>query len=125
VILFSIHSDEWKSFQSQHQTALRIRRRRYNLIPVESKFKTSCSIIKDKYMMKAQHILRRRLLARFQDLEHEGDDTRLQGGRKENDIEIKIQDLRRANNASKEFPRTRLQVSRKVHLNDHPLGGDC
>ncbi|GKA69474.1 hypothetical protein Tco_0775538 [Tanacetum coccineum] len=23
VILFSIHSDEWKSFQSQHQTALR------------------------------------------------------------------------------------------------------
>nr|GEX10116.1 hypothetical protein [Tanacetum cinerariifolium] len=68
VILFSIHNDEWKSFQSQHQTALRysihtvkrsswnrrIRRWRYNLIPAESKFKTSCSIIKDKYMMKAQ-----------------------------------------------------------------------
>nr|GEV80098.1 hypothetical protein [Tanacetum cinerariifolium] len=54
VILFSIHSDEWKSFQSQHQTALRIRRRRYNLIPAESRFKTPCSIIKDKYMMKAQ-----------------------------------------------------------------------
>nr|GEX73494.1 hypothetical protein [Tanacetum cinerariifolium] len=32
----------------------RIRRRRYNLIPAESKFKTPCSIIKDKYMMKAQ-----------------------------------------------------------------------
>nr|GFA21467.1 ribonuclease H-like domain-containing protein [Tanacetum cinerariifolium] len=32
----------------------RIRRRHYNLIPVESKFKTPCSIIKDKYMMKAQ-----------------------------------------------------------------------
>nr|GEZ52066.1 hypothetical protein [Tanacetum cinerariifolium] len=31
-----------------------IRRRRYNLIPAESKFKTSCSTIKDKYMMKAQ-----------------------------------------------------------------------
>nr|GFA05265.1 hypothetical protein [Tanacetum cinerariifolium] len=59
------------------------------------------------------------------DLEHEGGDTRLQGGIKENDIEIKIQDLRRANNVSKEFPRTRLQVSRNVHLNDHPLGGDC
>ncbi|GJS96871.1 hypothetical protein Tco_0803839 [Tanacetum coccineum] len=29
VMLFSIHSDEWKSFQSQHQTALR-------LIPAES-----------------------------------------------------------------------------------------
>nr|GEV77368.1 retrovirus-related Pol polyprotein from transposon TNT 1-94 [Tanacetum cinerariifolium] len=54
VILFSIHSDEWKSFQSQHQTALRIRRWRYNLIPAESRFKTPCLIIKDKFMMKAQ-----------------------------------------------------------------------
>nr|GEW79306.1 hypothetical protein [Tanacetum cinerariifolium] len=54
VILFSIHSDEWKSFQSQPQTALRICRWRYNLTPAESKFKTPCSIIKDKYMMKAQ-----------------------------------------------------------------------
>nr|GEW19815.1 hypothetical protein [Tanacetum cinerariifolium] len=33
----------------------RITRWRYNLIPVESKFKTPCSIIKDKYMMKAQN----------------------------------------------------------------------
>nr|GEX55075.1 hypothetical protein [Tanacetum cinerariifolium] len=32
----------------------RIRRWRYNLIPAESRFKTLCSIIKDKYMMKAQ-----------------------------------------------------------------------
>nr|GEV44169.1 reverse transcriptase domain-containing protein [Tanacetum cinerariifolium] len=32
----------------------RIRRRRYNIIPAESKFKTPCSIIKDKYMMKGQ-----------------------------------------------------------------------
>nr|GEX33690.1 retrotransposon protein, putative, unclassified [Tanacetum cinerariifolium] len=32
----------------------RIRRRRYNLTPAESKFKTSCLIIKDIYMMKAQ-----------------------------------------------------------------------
>nr|GEU36257.1 hypothetical protein [Tanacetum cinerariifolium] len=32
----------------------RISRWRYNLIPAESKFKTPCSIIKDKYMMKAQ-----------------------------------------------------------------------
>nr|GEX15427.1 hypothetical protein [Tanacetum cinerariifolium] len=32
----------------------RIRRRRYNLTPAESRFKTPCSIIKDKYMMKAQ-----------------------------------------------------------------------
>nr|GFA49757.1 hypothetical protein [Tanacetum cinerariifolium] len=32
----------------------RISQRRYNLIPAESRFKTSCSIDKDKYMMKAQ-----------------------------------------------------------------------
>nr|GFA44479.1 hypothetical protein [Tanacetum cinerariifolium] len=53
-MLFSIHSDEWKSFQSQHQTALRIRRWRYNLIPVESKFKNLMLDHQDKYMMKAQ-----------------------------------------------------------------------
>nr|GEV22277.1 reverse transcriptase domain-containing protein [Tanacetum cinerariifolium] len=99
----------------------RIRRRRYNLISAESKFKTPCSIIKDKYMMKAQvhvskssvisdiqplpqrklhcqiyqvvkHILRGRLLSSFQDLKHEGGDTRSQGGIKDNDSKIKIQD---------------------------------
>nr|GEZ59856.1 retrovirus-related Pol polyprotein from transposon TNT 1-94 [Tanacetum cinerariifolium]GEZ64165.1 retrovirus-related Pol polyprotein from transposon TNT 1-94 [Tanacetum cinerariifolium] len=73
VILFSIHSDKWKSFQGQHQTALRynihtvkrssrdrrISRWRDNLILVESKFKTPCSIIKDKYMMKAQALAER------------------------------------------------------------------
>nr|GEV66715.1 hypothetical protein [Tanacetum cinerariifolium] len=37
-----------------NQPAHRIRRWRYNLIPAESKFITPCSIIKDKYMMKAQ-----------------------------------------------------------------------
>nr|GEZ25882.1 reverse transcriptase domain-containing protein [Tanacetum cinerariifolium] len=71
----------------------------------------------DKYMMKAQvhvskssaisdiqtlpqkkfyqvvkHMLSGRLLARFQDLEHEGSDTRSQGGIKDNDSKIKIQD---------------------------------
>nr|GEX82980.1 hypothetical protein [Tanacetum cinerariifolium] len=59
VILFSIHSDEWKSFQSHHQTALRIRRWRYNLTPAESKFKTPMLDRQDKYMMKAQvHVLK-------------------------------------------------------------------
>nr|GEX05267.1 retrovirus-related Pol polyprotein from transposon TNT 1-94 [Tanacetum cinerariifolium] len=76
-----------------------------------------CSIIKDKYMMKAQvhvsksfaisdvqalplrknycqiyqvvkHMLRRRLLASFKDHEHEGCDTRSQGGIKDNDVKI-------------------------------------
>nr|GEX67141.1 hypothetical protein [Tanacetum cinerariifolium] len=68
VILFSIHSDEWKSFQSQHQTALRynihtvkrsswnrrIKQWRYNLTLAESKFKTPMLDHQDKYMMKAQ-----------------------------------------------------------------------
>nr|GEV96500.1 copia protein [Tanacetum cinerariifolium] len=92
----------------------RIRRGRYNLIPVESRFKTPCSIIKDKYMMKAQvHVSKsstifdvqalpqkgtlltrcqnnywRRLLASFQDLEHEGGHTKSQGGIK--DLRIRI-----------------------------------
>nr|GEU54367.1 retrovirus-related Pol polyprotein from transposon TNT 1-94 [Tanacetum cinerariifolium] len=35
-------------------SAHRIRRWRYHLIPAKSKFKTPCSIIKDKYMMEAQ-----------------------------------------------------------------------
>nr|GFA96260.1 hypothetical protein [Tanacetum cinerariifolium] len=70
VILFSIYSDEWKSFQSQHQIALRysihtvkrssrnrrIRRRGYNLIPAESKFKNLMLDHQDKYMMKAQRV---------------------------------------------------------------------
>nr|GFC18521.1 hypothetical protein [Tanacetum cinerariifolium] len=75
----------------------------------------------DKYMMKAQvhvpkssaisdvqplprrkhycqiyqvvkYMLRGRLLASFQDREHEGGDTRSQGGIKDNDLKIKIQD---------------------------------
>nr|GEV03036.1 hypothetical protein [Tanacetum cinerariifolium] len=68
VIRFSTHSDEWKSFQSQHQTAMRYsihtvkqssrnqrtRRWRYNLTPAESKFKTAMLDHQDKHMMKAQ-----------------------------------------------------------------------
>nr|GEV68347.1 copia protein [Tanacetum cinerariifolium] len=92
----------------------RIRRWRYNITPAESKFKTPMLDHQDKYMMKAQRILRGRLLASFQDLEHEGGDTRSQGSIKENDSKIKIHDHWRANDHSNEFPRTRLQVSRKV-----------
>nr|GEU55911.1 hypothetical protein [Tanacetum cinerariifolium] len=77
-----------------------------------------------------KHMLRERLLASFQDLEHEGGDTRSQGGIKDNDIKIKIQDHRHENGSSKGVPKnTKLQVSRKImlssfKLNDHPLGGD-
>ncbi|GKE18376.1 hypothetical protein Tco_1425953 [Tanacetum coccineum] len=36
VMLFSIHNDEWKSFQSQHQPILRYKRWCCSLIPAES-----------------------------------------------------------------------------------------
>nr|GEU86980.1 UBN2 domain-containing protein [Tanacetum cinerariifolium] len=39
-----------------------------------------------------KHMLRGKLLASFQDHEHEGGDTRSQGGIKDNDVKIKIQD---------------------------------
>nr|GFD01876.1 hypothetical protein [Tanacetum cinerariifolium] len=72
-----------------------------------------------------KHMLRGRLLASFQDLEHEGGNTRSQGDIKDNESKIKIQDHWRANDHSNEFLRTRLQVPRKALLNDQPLGGDC
>nr|GFA34549.1 hypothetical protein [Tanacetum cinerariifolium] len=79
-----------------------------------------------------KYMLRGRLLASFQDLEHEGGDTRSQGGIrfKDSDIKIKIQDHKHENGFSKGIPKnTRLQVSRRrkkdSQLNDHPLRGDC
>nr|GEX60394.1 retrovirus-related Pol polyprotein from transposon TNT 1-94 [Tanacetum cinerariifolium] len=62
-----------------------------------------------------KHIFRRRLLASFQDREHEGGDTRSQDGIKDNDLKIKIQD----HSMQKKFPRTRLQVSRKHSRSKH------
>nr|GEU94302.1 retrovirus-related Pol polyprotein from transposon TNT 1-94 [Tanacetum cinerariifolium] len=71
-----------------------IRRWGYNLTLDESKFKTpharSSRQIHDESSIK--HKLMGRLLASFQDLEHEGGDTRSQGGIKDNDSKIKIQD---------------------------------
>nr|GEX24599.1 hypothetical protein [Tanacetum cinerariifolium] len=69
-----------------------IRRWRYNLTLAESKFKTPMLDHQDKYMMKAQHKFKGRLLASFQDREHKGGETRSQGGLKDNDSKIKIQD---------------------------------
>nr|GFA99788.1 hypothetical protein [Tanacetum cinerariifolium] len=105
-----------------------IRRWHYNLIPEESRFKTTCSIIKDTFKMKAQGSF----LASFQDLKHEGGDTRSQGGKRFKDKRDK--DLDPRSQACKwNFKRIPknigLQVSRRLkkdsQLNDHPLGGDC
>nr|GEX02488.1 copia protein [Tanacetum cinerariifolium] len=88
--------------------------------PAESRFKTPCSIVKDTNMMKAQG----RLLANFQDLEHEGGE----GGIRFKDKDLKIfvvkadQDLR--SQACKmelqiEFPRIQgskaQDVTRRIH----------
>nr|GEY35617.1 retrovirus-related Pol polyprotein from transposon TNT 1-94 [Tanacetum cinerariifolium] len=122
VILLSIHSDEWESFQSHHQTALRgtntLSWKPYNRGSVDG-VTTSLQLSRnsippmldhqDKYMMKAQG----RLLASFQDREHEGGDTRAQGGVKDNDSKIKIQD-HNMQMISQEFSRTMLQDSRKL-----------
>ncbi|GJT40816.1 hypothetical protein Tco_0940681 [Tanacetum coccineum] len=54
VILFSIHSDDGNpSRVNIKQLCGRYKRWRFNLIPAESRFTTSCSIDKDKYMTKA------------------------------------------------------------------------
>nr|GEY68474.1 retrovirus-related Pol polyprotein from transposon TNT 1-94 [Tanacetum cinerariifolium] len=64
----------------------RIRRQRYNLIPAESTFKTSCSIIKDKYMMKAQvHVSKSSAIFDVQALPQKGTlSTRLPNNIKDN-----------------------------------------
>ncbi|GKC37598.1 hypothetical protein Tco_1049982 [Tanacetum coccineum] len=110
MVLFSIYRDEWKSFQSQHQTALR-------LIPVESDslphahahaqttktyYKHQDSKIKKAQELKTKtfansdiqdlplryQVYQGRLLASFQDdekYEHVGQDTRSQGGKDDQD----------------------------------------
>nr|GEX73817.1 Gag-Pol polyprotein [Tanacetum cinerariifolium] len=90
-----------------------IRRWRYNLTPAELKFKTPMLDHQDKYMLKAQHIFKGRLLESFLDHEHEGGDTRSQGGIKDNDLKDQDPRSHHAYDLSKKFPRTRLQVSRK------------
>nr|GEW31886.1 hypothetical protein [Tanacetum cinerariifolium] len=107
----------------------------------------------DKYMMKAQvhvlkssaisdiqplprrkhycqiyqvvkHMLRGRLLARFQDLEYEGGDTRSQGGIKDNDSKIKIQDHSMQMITQMNSQEQGSKFQERLSLNDHPLGGD-
>nr|GEW12560.1 hypothetical protein [Tanacetum cinerariifolium] len=65
-----------------------IRRQRYNLIPVESRFMTSCSIDKDEYMMKAQvHVSKSSVISDIQALPQKGTLlTRLPNNIKENNI---------------------------------------
>nr|GEZ10062.1 hypothetical protein [Tanacetum cinerariifolium] len=61
------------------------------------------SLLRKKVCQVVKHMLRGRLLASFQDLEHEGGDTRSQGGIKDNDVKIKTHGHRHANDISKKF----------------------
>nr|GEU96838.1 hypothetical protein [Tanacetum cinerariifolium] len=113
-MLFSIHSGEWKSFQSQHQTTIRYKRWCCSLIPAEfdslshAHAQTTKTYYKhqDSKMKKAQELKTKtfinsdikdpssetkfqgRLLASFQDdakYEHVGQDTRSQDGKDDQD----------------------------------------
>nr|GEU41160.1 retrovirus-related Pol polyprotein from transposon TNT 1-94 [Tanacetum cinerariifolium] len=66
---------------------------------------------------------RGRLLASFQDLEHEGSDTRSQSGIKNNDIKIKIQDhcMQMITQRNSQEHKA-LSLKKVSHLNDQPLG---
>ncbi|GJZ80181.1 hypothetical protein Tco_0645018 [Tanacetum coccineum] len=114
VILFSIHSDEWKSFQSQPQTALRLYggggipfQLKSDSLPhahaqtTKTYYKHQDSRIKKAQVLKiktsansdikdnsSETKLRGRLLESFQDdakYEHVGQDTRSQGGKDDQD----------------------------------------
>ncbi|GJY03759.1 hypothetical protein Tco_0369699 [Tanacetum coccineum] len=82
-MLFSIYSDEWKSFQSQHQTALRIKIQE-SRIKKAQELKTKASANSDIKDPSSKTKLQGGLLASFQDdakYEHVGQDTRSQDGK--------------------------------------------
>ncbi|GJT99090.1 retrovirus-related pol polyprotein from transposon TNT 1-94 [Tanacetum coccineum] len=135
ILRFELKPCQGDSLNRPHH---RIRRRCCSLILAESRFKTSCSIDKDKYMMKAQaHVSKSsaisdvqalpqknifdkgRLLASFQDLEHEVGDTRTQGSNPTwGDLKITINTLvfqhREAVGEPKKASYRGTQVSREV-----------
>nr|GEV88876.1 retrovirus-related Pol polyprotein from transposon TNT 1-94 [Tanacetum cinerariifolium] len=148
VIPFSIHNDEWKSFQSQHQTALRkivtilftltvlsaLRRsdNENNQDQTMALQPHSSGVKIQDLMLNYQRYIQDESSTSFQDLEHEGGDTSSQGGIRFKDKRYKDLDPRSqaCKWIFKRIPKnTRLQVSRSLkkdsQLNDHPLGGDC
>nr|GEV39746.1 putative ribonuclease H-like domain-containing protein [Tanacetum cinerariifolium] len=95
VILFTIHNDEWKSFQSQHQIALRGSNTlswkpcqggssKLNL-PIHQMMALqphSSGVKIQDLMLNYQRYIQDESSTSFQDLEHEGGDTRSQGGKR-------------------------------------------
>ncbi|GKB52632.1 retrovirus-related pol polyprotein from transposon TNT 1-94 [Tanacetum coccineum] len=130
VILLSIHNDEWKSFQSQHQTSLRYKQWCCSLIPAKSDSlphahaQTTKTYYKhqDSRIKKAQELKTKtstnsdikdpsletklwgRLLKSFQidaKYEHVGQDTRSQGGKDNQDIQGKDLEISKRKTKSK------------------------
>nr|GEU37031.1 retrovirus-related Pol polyprotein from transposon TNT 1-94 [Tanacetum cinerariifolium] len=102
-------------------------------IKIFSKYLMYKLLLKRNIIVKMiKQLLRGKLLASFQDLEHEGGDTSSQGGLRFKDKRYKDLDqiLQACKWIVKRIPKNkRLQVSRRLkkdsQLNDHPLGGDC
>ncbi|GKC62024.1 retrovirus-related pol polyprotein from transposon TNT 1-94 [Tanacetum coccineum] len=92
VMLFGIHSDEWKSFQSQPQTSLRIKK--------AQELKTKTSENSDNKDPSSETKLQGRLLESLQEdakYEHVGQDTRSQDGKDDKDKQgkdLKISELK-------------------------------
>ncbi|GJV55842.1 hypothetical protein Tco_1456847 [Tanacetum coccineum] len=101
-MLFSIHSDEWKSFHSQPQTALRYKRRCCSLTPAKSDSlpHAYAQTTKTDYKHQEYQVYQGGLLASFQDdakYEHVGQDTRSQDSKDEKDKQgkdLKIPDVK-------------------------------
>ncbi|GJV92528.1 hypothetical protein Tco_1540341 [Tanacetum coccineum] len=130
--LFSIHSDECKFFQSQHQTTLWYKQRCCSLIPAESDslpyahaqatktyYKHQNSRIKKAQELKTKtfvnsdiqdlplryQVYQRILLESFQDnakYEHVGQDTRSQGGKDDQDKQGKDLEISKSKTKSKD-----------------------
>ncbi|GJY71381.1 hypothetical protein Tco_0475084 [Tanacetum coccineum] len=131
VILFSIHSDEWKSFESQHQTAMRYKRRCCSPIPAESdslphayaqttktyykhqdsrikkaqELKTKTSANSDIKDSSSETKLWGRLLESFKEYakyKHVGQDTRSQGEKDDQDKQGKDLEISKSKTKSKD-----------------------
>ncbi|GJW39319.1 RNA-directed DNA polymerase, eukaryota [Tanacetum coccineum] len=111
-----------------------LNRPHHSLILAESRFKTSCSIDKDKYMMKAQaHVSKSSAISDVQALPQKNifdkfPDTNkdifykwIKSGSKITSMQMELQ----KNSQDNKVPRLKNETRSEALCNDHPLGGDC
>ncbi|GJY86334.1 putative reverse transcriptase domain-containing protein [Tanacetum coccineum] len=138
VILFSIHSDEWNSFHSQPQTALRLIPAESDSLPhahaqtiktyyshqdsrikkaqVHSKTKTFANFVIQDPPLRYQ-VYQGRLLASFQDdakYKHVGKDTRSQSGKDNQDKQGKDLEISEQKTSQKTMPKAKDQRSHSM-----------